>query len=453
MSAPADAAASSLRSAQLFDRAKRALAGGVGSSARSPRAGWEPYPPFVAHGEGSHITDVDGNEYIDYLLGLGPMLLGHRHPEVTEAVVRAVRDLGTVFGLPYELEAEAAEKVAAAVPSVDLVRFCNSGSEAVGTAVRLARTFTGRPLILRFEGMYHGWMDTVYWSNHPKLELAGPDDRPVPVPAGQGLVPGIADSLLVLQWNDPEALEAAMAEHGERVAAILTEPMMLNTGCILPEPGYLERVRDVATRYGSLLIFDEVITGFRLARGGGQERFGVLPDLTTMAKGIAGGFPVAAIGGRRQVMELVADGRYSHSGTYNSNVVAAAAVSATMDVLGRPGTYERLNTLGARLLDGFRERALELELPVQVQGLGAAGQLWFTDRPIRTYRDAVRHARPEVFHRWWAEMRSRGVLFHPSQDENLFVSTVHSDEDLDRTLAAAGEALRAVARHLRSGPA
>jgi len=435
---------------RMFERAARVLPGGVGSSARAVRAGWVPYPPFVASAEGAHLTDVDGTTYVDYLLGLGPMLLGHRHPEVTAAVVRAVSERGTVFGLPHELEAEAAEKVCDAVPSLDMVRFCNSGSEAVGTAVRLARAATGRPLVLRFEGHYHGWLDTVYWSNHPKLELAGPDDAPVPVPAGAGMAPGVGDSLVILQWNDLPSLERVMAERGDQIAAILTEPMMLNTGCIMPVPGYLERLRELATKHGSVLVFDEVITGFRLARGGAQERFGVLPDLTTMAKGIAGGFPVAAIGGRRELMTLVADGRYSHSGTYNSNVLAMAAVSATMDVLGRPGTYEHLDRLGARLLEGFGAAAARHDVPHEVQGIGPVGQIWFTDAPIRTYRDAVRHARPDRFTYWWRQMMDRGVLFHPSQDENLFVSTAHTDADLDRTLEAADEAMAAVAA---AGPA
>lgn len=431
-------------SGQMFERASKVLPGGVGSSARSVRAGWAPYPPFIESGTGSRIRDVDGHEYIDYLLGLGPMLLGHRNPEVTEAVVRAISDRGTVFGLPHELEAEAAEKVCAAVPSLDMVRFANSGSEAVGTAVRLARAFTGRKKILRFEGMYHGWFDTVYWSNHPKLELAGPDDAPVPVPAGAGMAPHMADSLVICQWNDAEALERILDEQGDQIAGILTEPMMLNTGCIMPVPGYLAKMRELATKHGIVLIFDEVITGFRLARGGGQERFGVLPDLTTMAKGIAGGFPVAAIGGRREIMTLIADGRYSHSGTYNSNVLAMAAVSATMDVLARPGTYEQLDRLGAKLLDGYREIATRHGAAHEVQGVGPVGQIWFTDAPIRTYRDAARHAKPDVFTAWWHEMMARGILFHPSQDENLFVSTAHTDEDIDDTLEAADEAMAAL---------
>jgi glutamate-1-semialdehyde 2,1-aminomutase len=353
---------STARSAELFGRSSLVMPGGVGSSARSVRAGWSPYPPFISHGTGSHVFDVDGHEYIDYLLGLGPMLLGHRNPEVTAAVVRAIQEYGTVFGLPYELEAEAARKVVEAVPGVDLVRFSSSGSEAVGTAVRLARAYTGRPLVLRFEGMYHGWMDTVYWSNHPDLAKAGPDERPVPVAAGRGIPDQIGQSLLVLGWNEPESFERVMRELGDQVAAVITEPVMLNTGCIPPEPGYLELLRRVTSQTGSLLIFDEVITGFRLARGGAQELFNVRPDITTMAKGLGGGFPVAAIGGSREVMELIADGRYSHSGTYNSNVIAAAAVVATMDILARPGVYEHLGRLGARLAGELQAIAARFEL-------------------------------------------------------------------------------------------
>jgi len=433
------------RSEALLHRAERVIPGGVGSSARSVRAGWTPYPPFIDHGRGSRIWDADGNEYVDYLLGLGPMLLGHRPPAVTAAVTRALESLGSVFGLPYELEIEAAEKVVAAVPGVDMVRFASSGSEAVGTAVRLARACTGRPLILRFEGMYHGWLDTVYWSNHPDVEAAGPADAPRPVVAGKGIPPALADTLVILSWNDPESFERVMRERGDQVAAVLTEPVMLNTGCILPEPGYLELLRAVTRETGSLLIFDEVITGFRLARGGAQELFGVLPDITTMAKGLGGGFPVAAIGGSDDVMAFIADGRYSHSGTYNSNVVQTAAVSATMDELAVPGLYERQRALGTRLMDGIQAIADKAGVPVRVQGLGTAFQAWFSPETIRNYRDAERYARRDLFTVWWREMLSRGVLFHPAQDENLFVSMAHTDEDVDRTLEAAEPSMAAVA--------
>jgi glutamate-1-semialdehyde 2,1-aminomutase len=419
--------------------------GGAGSTARLPRNGWNPYPLFLSHGEGSRVTDVDGNEYVDYLLGLGPMILGHRHPAVTAAVTEALQTHGTCFGLPYELEVEAAEKVVAAVPGVQQVRFTNSGSEAVGIAVRLARATTGRRLIVRFEGHYHGWQDTVYWSNHVDPELAGPAEHPRPVAMGLGVPAELENTLAVLTWNDPDLFTSFMAARGHEVAAVLTEAAVFNTGCILPEPGYLELLRSETSKHGALLIFDEVITGFRFARGGAQEWFGVTPDLSTFAKGLGGGFPVAAVGGSVDAMRLIADGTYSHSGTYNANVVQCAAVSATMDVLAEPGLYERQRALGFRLADGLATMATERGLDAYVEGLGTVFQLWFADAPIRNWRDAVAHANEDLFTRWYQEMVLRGVLFHPLQFENLFVSLVHDDRDIDETLNAAADALDVVA--------
>ncbi|AQA04568.1 aspartate aminotransferase family protein [Mycobacterium sp. MS1601] len=433
----------------LFDRARKTVPGGAGSTARLPRNGWNPYPIFMAEGHGSRLVDVDGNEYIDYLLGLGPMILGHRPPAVTAAVNRAVNEFGTCFGLPYELEIEAAEKVVAAVPGIEQVRFTNSGSEAVGTAVRLARATTGRRLIVRFEGHYHGWQDTVYWSNHVDPQLAGPASHPRPVAMGPGVPSELEDTLVVLTWNDPESFVALMKERGEEVAAVLTEPAVFNTGCILPEAGYLELLRSETRKYGALLIFDEVITGFRFARGGAQEWFGVTPDITTLAKGLGGGFPVAAVGGSVEAMRLVASGAYSHSGTYNANVVACAAVSATMDVLAEPGLYERQRALGFRLAEGLSSMAADCGLDAYVAGLGTVFQLWFADGPIHNWREAAARADEALFTRWYQEMVIRGVLFHPLQFENLFVSLVHTDRDIDQTLNAAQDALNVISRDRR----
>ena len=427
------------KSGELFARASRVIPGGAGSSARTVKFGWQPYPPFIASGTGSRITDVDGNEFVDYLLGLGPMILGHRHPAVTEAVTKAVSEFGTCPGLPYELEIEAAAKVVDAVPGIEMVRFSNSGSEVVGTAVRLARAYTGRRLVIRFEGHYHGWQDTVYWSNHVDPEAAGPADAPRPVAAGPGVPLELTDTLIVLTWNDPDSFRRVMAERGHEIAAVITEAAVFNTGCILPEPGYLELLRAETRKAGALLIFDEVITGFRFCRGGAQEWFGVTPDLTTLAKGLGGGFPVAAIGGSKEVMGMIADGRYSHSGTYNANAVACAAVSATMDLLAEPGLYERQRKVGDRLAEGLRKLAADAGVPVRVDGLGTVFQVWFSDHPIKNWRDAERYANVDRFTRWYQEMFLRGVLFHPSQYENLFVSLVHTDADVDRTLEAAAE--------------
>jgi len=427
------------RSKQLYERARQTIPGGAGSSARTVSFGWRPYPPFMAEGTGARLTDVDGNEYVDYLLGLGPMILGHRHPVVTQAVCDAVRDLGTCFGLPYELEVDASRKVVDAVPGIDLVRFTNSGSEAVGSAVRLSRAFTGRRLLVRFEGHYHGWQDTVYWSNHVDPAAAGPADHPRPVASGPGVPAELEDTLVVLSWNDPESFQALMDARGDEVAAVITEPAVFNTGCILPEPGYLELLRSETSKHGALLIFDEVITGFRFARGGAQEWFGVTPDLTTLAKGLGGGFPVAALGGRADVMGMIAEGRYSHSGTYNANVVQCAAVSATMDLLAEPGLYERQRAVGDRLAEGLRGLAADAGVPVAIEGIGTVFQMWFSEHPIRNWRDAERYADVDRFTRWFQEMFLRGVLFHPSQYENLFVSLVHTDDDVKQTLAAATE--------------
>ena len=327
------------------------------------------------------------------------------------------------------------------MPSIEMVRFTNSGSEAVGTAVRLARAFTGRRILVRFEGHYHGWQDVVYWSNHVDPAAAGPAERPRPVAAGPGVPLELADTLEVLTWNDPESFQRLMDERGDEIAAVITEPAVFNTGCILPEPGYLELLRAETRKHGALLIFDEVITGFRFCRGGGQEWFGVMPDLTTLAKGLGGGFPVAAIGGTREVMGMIAEGRYSHSGTYNANVVQCAAVSATMDLLDDPDWYARQRALGDRLAAGLRDLCAEAGIPARVEGLGTVFQLWFTDHAIRDWREADAYADEALFTRWYQEMLLRGVLFHPSQYENLFVSMVHTDEDIDRTLEAAREAI------------
>jgi glutamate-1-semialdehyde 2,1-aminomutase len=424
----------------LFEQASVTIPAGAGSSARTVGFGWSPYPPFMAEGSGSRIRDVDGNEYVDYLLGLGPMILGHRHPVVTEAVADAISAYGTCFGLPYPLEIEAAEKVADAVPGIEQVRFTNSGSEAVGTAVRLARATTGRRLVIRFEGHYHGWQDSVYWSNHVDPALAGPAEHPRPVASGPGVPLELADTLIVLTWNDPVSFTEVMTQRGHEVAAVITEAAVFNTGCILPEPGYLELLREQTTKHGAMLIFDEVITGFRFCRGGAQEWFGVTPDLTTLAKGLGGGFPVAAIGGSRDAMAMIAEGRYSHSGTYNANVIQCAAVSATMDVLAEPGLYDRQRAVGNRLAAGLSKLAEDAGITASIEGLGTVFQLWFASQPIHNWRDAEAYADHAMFTRWYQEMLTRGVLFHPLQFENLFVSLVHTDEDVDRTLEAAAGA-------------
>jgi glutamate-1-semialdehyde 2,1-aminomutase len=440
--------ARSARSAELFDRACATIPAGVNSTARASWSGWDPYPLFVDRGEGAYLFDVDGNRYIDYLLGLGPMILGHRPPKVTAAVVEQIQNRGTVFALPTAQEALLAQKIISAVPSIDQVRLCNTGTEAVIYAIRLARAFTGRAKVIRFEGMYHGFSDGVYWSKHPQIDEAGPDQRPIAVAQGPGLSKAAGEELIILPWNDVEALRSAVAREGGSVAAILTEPVMCNTGCILPEPGYLKAMREIADSRGIVLIYDEVITGFRLGLAGAQGVFGIRPDISVFAKGLGGGFPVAALGGRRDIMKLVADGTVSMAGTYSANGIAVAAANAALDELIKPGKFEALFARCTRFYDGLSEIFVRHGLPAYVVGLGPVLQVWFAERPIRNYRDAARYANHDIFRRWWEGMLERDVLFHPGAFENLFVSFAHSEQDIDYTLAAADQVAGLLRAHV-----
>ncbi len=438
------------KSAELYAKALKVIPGGVNSTARAAFSGWEPHPIFVDHGEGSHLIDVDGNTYIDYLLGLGPMLLGHRPASVTRAVVERIESAGTVFALPSEAEIELAQGIAEVIPSVDTLRIVNSGTEGVLYSLRLARAFTGRKKIVRFEGQYHGFSDAIYWSKHPDLAHAGTDERPRALPQGPGVPAEMGESLIIAQWNDLAMIERIFEEHPDEIAAIITEPIMCNTGCILPLEGYLEGLREITTRYGALLIFDEVITGFRIALGGAQEALGVTPDLTIMAKGLGGGFPVAALGGRRDIMDLASDGRVSIAGTYSGNTIAVSSALASLRYLKNEASYEDLYRRSDRLRDGLGQLLRDKSIEGSVIGMGPVYQVWFADSEINTYRDAARHARADLFRIWWEEMLDRGVLFHPGHLENLFLSFAHSDADIDATLERADASLDALVARSRA---
>ena len=433
-------------SANLFEAACRAIPGGVNSTARATWSGWTPYPLFVESGQGSRLRDVDGNEYIDYLLGLGPMIFGHRPARVTQAVVDFIQQRGTVFALPTADEARLAEKIIAAVPGVDQVRLCNTGTEAVLYATRLARAYTGRSKIIRFEGMYHGFSDGVYWSKHPNITKAGPDKHPIPVPQGPGMPKGVEENLIILPWNDADVLADVIKREGDSIAAVLTEPVMCNTGCILPKPGYLEAMRELTAQRGIVLLFDEVITGFRLGLAGAQGRLGIKPDLSVFAKGIGGGFPVAAMGGRKDIMALVANGTVSVAGTYTANGIAVAAANAALDELNTPGLYQKLDAVSDELRHGLSQIMRDAGLPAYVVGIGPLMQVWFARQEIHNYRDAERHADQQIFRRWWEGMLARGVLFHPGAYENLFVSTAHTHADVVATLDAAKQVAAILAR-------
>jgi glutamate-1-semialdehyde 2,1-aminomutase len=427
-----------------YELAQAVIAGGVNSGARGPEAGWIPGPPVIARGAGARIWDVDGNKYFDYLLALGPMIHGHAHPDMTQAVTDAVRDIGTMFALPYPLETEAAQRVVDAVPSAELVRFGNSGTEVVLHAMRIARAATGKPVIVRFEGQYHGWSDQIEWSHHPPLSAAGLATAPRAVPGSPGIPEALRPTLAVLPWNDETAVERLISRRHHEIAAVLTEPIMGNTGVIPPKPGYLEFLREITRANDILLIFDEVITGFRVGLGGAQGLYGVTPDLTTLAKALGGGFPVAAIAGRRDLLELIAGGDVLHAGTYNANTVAVAAANASLQILARPGTYERLFAVSQRLTDGMSGIFERAGVPAVLQGVGPMFQFWFTDQPVLDYRAAAGHLNSPKYARLARALLERGVLVHPSNIELWFVSTAHTTEDVDSTLQAFEDAVKAV---------
>jgi glutamate-1-semialdehyde 2,1-aminomutase len=423
------------KSGEMFERAGRSLAGGVGSTARSVGAGYGPYPVFMECGEGSKIYDIEGNEYIDYLCAFGPLMLGHRPRKIIDAVKNVLDTQGSMLGAPHKLEYEVAELMTEAVPCLELVRFNNSGSEAVMSAIRLARAYTGKEKIIRFEGHYHGWTDPIHFSASPPLAEAGLETTPRSIPATVGIPACLGDTLIVQSWNNPEALEKTIKNRKHEIAAIITEPVMGNCGCILPKKGYLEFLREITQKNDILLIFDEVITGFRLSLGGAQGYFRVTPDLATFGKALGCGFPIAAFGGKRDIMELIATNKVSHSGTYNTNpTVMAAAKAALTELKNNKEIYKRLFKIGDAVQKGIEKKIRDAGIAVIAQGIGPMFQFWFSDKEVTNYRDAVQFARPKQYAAFYQAMLKRGVLFHPAQFENWFVSFAHTEEDVRLTL-------------------
>jgi glutamate-1-semialdehyde 2,1-aminomutase len=439
------------RSAELYKGAGASLAGGVGSGTRSPRSGWLPVPVFVRSGEGAHLTDADGNDYIDYVMGQGPLILGHRHPGVIDAITETLRERGSLFSLAHDLEGEAAAAVSARMPSMELLRFGNSGTECVQYALRFARAFTGREKIVRFEGHYHGWSDAIHWSGHPGPDEWGSAAAPTPAPGSSGMPAAVAGTLIVAGWNDTAALERIFTEHGNEIAAVITEPILGNCGGIMPARGYLERMRELTAAHGAVLIFDEVLTGFRVAPGGAQELLDIRPDLTVLAKALGAGVPVAAVGGRREIVEMVTDGRTMHGGTYNSSPLVCAAVIAAARATGAEGFYDDLDARGRRLADGLVQAARDAGLPASWSGTGALFQLWFAPDPPRDYRRAHTVIANSPFATLHAELRDRGILIQPPQEGLVLMSGAHSDADVDRTIEAAADAMPAVAAAAERG--
>lgn len=416
------------RSRERYERAQKTLAGGVSSGLRRSA---RPYPLYFTHGDGSKVFDADGNRYIDYGLAWGPLILGHAHPEIRAALHAAI-DRGLTFGAQHDLEFEVAEKLAAAIPCADKVCFANSGTEIVQLALRLARAFTGRGKHLKFEGHYHGWDDSVLVSSRPTAdEIERFQGSPVPVALGQRP----HDSVLVAEWNSPEQVEAIFSRHEAEIAAVICEPFLANGGCIPPDPGFLEFLREITARSGSLLIFDEVITGFRLALGGAQSYYGVTPDLATYAKAIAGGAPLSALAGKEEFLRLIADGKVVHAGTMNGNPLALAAANATLDILSRNhrSLYAGLWRLGEQLRVGIETILKDKGHTVVTSGGGPVFQVSFMSRHARTWRQQLA-ADQQRYAALALALLDLGVLVLP--DGRWYVSAVHAADDIESTLDA-----------------
>jgi glutamate-1-semialdehyde 2,1-aminomutase len=431
------------RSQELFEQAQQSFAGGVGSGTRSPASGWLPSPIYVDRGEGSHLWDVDGNEYIDYLVGGGPLILGHRPKPVIDAVCQTLQKRGSLFSLAHDLEIEATRKICELLPSIKKMRFDNSGTAAVQRAIRLARTFTGKTKVVRFEGHYHGWSDQIHWSNRFPLEVAGRRNAPRPIPNSNGIPEVLAETLIVLPWNDVDLLAKTLKAHKDEIACVITEPILGNTGGIMPQPGYLQTMRQLTADNEIVLIFDEVLTGFRVALGCAQGMYGITPDLTTLAKAMAGGFSAAAVGGSEEIMDLIPRGEVMYGGTYNSNPIVTSSTIATLNELSKPGVYEKMNALGERLANGLVELTRRAGFPGCWSGVGSMFQLWFCelDELPLDYRTAVPILKRSPFQILWQGLIERGVLVQPRQDNLFLLSTAHTDADIQKTLQVAEDTL------------
>ena len=422
-------------SASAFAAASRLMPGGVNSPARACRSvGTDPV--FIREARGAFVVDLDGARYADYVCAFGPMILGHSHPGVLDAM-RAQLDRGLAFGAPTLAETALAERVAAAVPSIDRLRLVSSGTEATMSALRVARGFTGRPKIIKLDGHYHGHADAL-------LVKAGSGAITLGQPDSAGVTPGAVVDTLLAPFNDLAAVEALLDAHPDAVAAIILEPVAGNMGVVPPEAGYLEGLRELTRAHGALLVFDEVMTGFRVAWGGAQARFGVTPDLTCLGKVIGGGMPIGAYGGRGDIMAAVApEGPVYQAGTNSGNPVAVAAGLATLDALAAPGVYERLEELGARLAAGLEAALRDHGVAGVVQRVGSMLTLFFTGGPVRRVDD-VTPASVARFSTFFRGMRDRGVMLPPSQYEAWFVSHAHDEAVVDHTIAAAHEAIGAL---------
>ena len=417
------------KSETLFQQANAVIPGGVNSPVRAFN-GVGGTPPFIERAEGAYLVDVDGNRYIDYVGSWGPMICGHAHPDIIGAVTETVQK-GLSFGAPCALEVELAQRICELMPNIDLVRMTCSGTEATMSAIRLARGFTGRDKIVKFEGCYHGHADSL-------LIKAGSGALTLGVPSSPGVPAVLADHTVTLEYNNSDQLRQVFAEIGDQIACVIVEPVAGNMNCVPPVDGFLQTLRDCCDGSGSVLIFDEVMTGFRVGLGGAQERYGIVPDLTTMGKVIGGGMPVGAFGGKLEIMNHIAPlGPVYQAGTLSSNPVAMAAGLATLRIISQPGFFEALTQTAARLLEGLHAAAADAGVALRSNQVGAMFGLFFTDQDEVTSFNQVSACDVERFQRFFHGMLSRGVNLAPSAYEAGFVSSAHGDAEIDKTIEAA----------------
>lgn len=424
------------RSQEHYAEACAVLAGGVNSNFRMHG---QPVPLVFERGEGAHLIDLDGNVYVDYALGMGPNILGH----APEPVIRAVADSlagGQLFAGQHRAEALLARRVQELVPCAELVRFGVAGSEMDQAALRLARAYTGRSKVVKFEGHYHGWFDTILVSVAPPLAAAGPHEAPVPHLPSAGQSAAAAQDIVVLPWNDLEVVRGYLLAHGSETAALIMEPILCNTGVVLPRAGYLEGVRELCDQYGVVLIFDEVITGFRVGLHSAQGLLGVTPDIAVFAKALAGGFPIGAVAGKRAIMDGAGNGSVLHGGSFNGHTASVAAALATLSELSRPGVYEQMTARGEALMAGLRLVAERAGVPLLVQGLGTVFNTAFSDgAPVTDYRSYAEHCDAARVARFLHGLQEAGV--RPTSRGTWFLSTAHTDADIEATIRGAEAAL------------
>jgi glutamate-1-semialdehyde 2,1-aminomutase len=422
----------------MYSRARLVTPGGVHGEGRT----FKPHPIYMKRAKGARVWDVDDNEYIDYHCGFGAVMLGHDDATVRQAVQRVINDHGVMLATANPLELQLSEKIVEVVPSAEMVLLSCTGSEATYHAIRLARGVTGRPRILKFEGNYHGWHDYVAWNTHfdPDLSVTGRGELR-PIPASAGMLPGTEEGVVVCGYNDEEALRAAFALRGPALAAVIVEPIFHNAGVVLPERGFLESCRELCDQHGAVLIFDEIITGFRHGLGGAQALLGILPDVSTFGKAMANGFPISAIAGRRELMSnFVPDGQVLFSGTFTGQLVNVGAALACIDFLERNNPYPKMALLAGRLCQGVQDAINETGADAQVKSLGSVWCMYFTRRPIRSYRDLAgfagtkEQAVQRAFQAW---LLQGGIYVHPHELVRGYVSAAHTEQDIERTIEVA----------------